>query len=232
MNGDVHLVRGDLVQTHRLNELQPFVHECSAINGDFCAHFPGRVLQRIGPGVILQLVTGLAEEGAAGTGQDQLFDLSVVGTALNALKQSGVLTVHRDNLCAVLLGGAHDQLAGADQCLFVGQSNALFCLDCGQRGAQSYIPHHSGDNGVRLWDGRRLNESLHSGGNADIRVRQSCPDIGRSGRVIADHQLWMELSCLLLQQLHAAVCSDGSHRSSAGGNHIKRLPPNGTSGAQ
>lgn len=48
-NGD--LTQGQAVQPHGLNDLQPLIHQCGAINGDFRPHGPIRMPQSTSTGL-------------------------------------------------------------------------------------------------------------------------------------------------------------------------------------
>src|SRR5215471_3858408 len=47
MHNDLHLLNRDVKQMMRLNNLEAFIHHGRRVNGNFTAHFPIRMLQRL-----------------------------------------------------------------------------------------------------------------------------------------------------------------------------------------
>ena len=166
----VHTVKREIVQAHGLNDLQPLVHQGGGVDGDLGTHGPVGVLQRVAGGHALQLRIGHAEERAAGAGQDQPLDLPLVTAALQALKDGGVLAVHRNDLRAVLFGGGHHQLTGTHQRFLVGKGDAPSKADGSQGGFQPHAAHHGGHHGVGFFHLCRRQQTFCSGAHLDIRI--------------------------------------------------------------
>ena len=134
VHDDLHVLRANGKQPNRFNEFKTFVHHCCGIDGDFRAHFPVRVLERVGNGDLFEFFFGLAEKRSAGRGQNNLFERRIRRAALQRLKNGGVLGIDRQNRNAVLFRRFHNQLPAGDQRFFIGKREFLFGVDCGKRG--------------------------------------------------------------------------------------------------
>ena len=216
----LHLLHRQPVQPHGLDDLQSLVHEGGRVDGDLGPHAPVRVLQSVRRGLMLQFLMAQAEKRPAGAGQQQTLYLPAIPAALQALENGRVLRIHRHDLGAAALRLRHHQLAGAHQRLLIGQSDALFLPDSRQRGFQSNAAHDGGDHRVRLRQHRRLQKPLRPLRHPDIRVGQPQPQLSRRRPVIQHRQLRMELSSLLLQQIHLAVGRQRRHRQSQLLHHL------------
>ena len=91
-----------------------------------------------------------APERSAGAGQYQPLDLTALRAALQALKNSGMLAVHRHDFRAAALRLIHNQLSGTNQCLLICQRDTLSRMNCRQRRLQTHNAHHCGHDRVRL----------------------------------------------------------------------------------
>ena len=130
----IHLLQRHPIQPHGFDDLQSLIHQGGAVDGDLRAHLPVGMLQGIGLGHGFQLLAALAEEGAAGAGQNQPFDLPFVTASHEALVNRGVLGVHGNDFRLVLFRFRHHQFPGADQGLLVGKTDALARPNGRQRG--------------------------------------------------------------------------------------------------
>ena len=75
---------------------QPLVHHGCGIDGDFVAHRPVRMIERLLDGHVLHLFAGEGAERAAGRGQDDLFDLILFFT-VHRLQDGAMLAVDGDD---------------------------------------------------------------------------------------------------------------------------------------
>ena len=228
----VHLLQGKAVQPHGLDDLQPLVHQRGRVDGDLGAHAPVGVLQRMGRRHGLQFLIAPAEERAAGAGQDQAAYLPSVGAALQTLKNSGMLAVHRHDIRAVFLRGGHHQLSGAHQRLLVGQGDAPPKADGRQRRLQSYAAYHGGHHRVSLLRLCRRQKALRPRQHLDIRIAQTLPQLLRRGGVIKHRKARAELPRLRFYQLHTAVGRQRGHPQLQFPGHGQRLPPDGPGASQ
>ena len=97
----------------------------------------------------------------------------MVTAALQALKDGGVLAVHRNDLRAVLFGGGHHQLTGTHQRFLVGKGDAPSKADGSQRRFQPHAAHHGGHHGVGFFHLSRHQQTFRSGAYLNIRITQA-----------------------------------------------------------
>ena len=142
------------------------------------------MLEGILRGHFLQLLVALAEERPAGAGENEALHLSPVAAALQTLEKSGVLAVHGDDLCAVLLRCRHDKFTGAYQRFLVGEGNALALLNGGKGGGKSYAAHHGGHHRVGLLHRGGCQQPLGAGQHLHIQIGHTLPQFLRRRRVI------------------------------------------------
>ena len=216
---------------HGLHEFQALVHHGGAVHGDLGAHAPVGVLHRLLRGHVLQLSAGLAPEGAAGAGEQDLAQLPLL-PAHQALEDGGMLRIHRHDLRPLLRRPGHDDVPGADQGLLVGKGNALSLVDGGQGGLQAHRAGYGGDHAVRLLHGGGLNQPLHAGAHLDVRVGHGDPE-GLGGLfIVYRHELGVQPSGLLLQHIDLPIGGKGHHRHTDMLRHGDGLPADGAGTAQ
>ena len=122
-------------------------------------HIPGRVAQRIFQRHLLELLSRIAAEGAAGSRQ-QNFPDSILLVAAKTLKDSRVLRVDRQYLDTFPRGERHNEMPRADQGLLICERNVLALTYCRNRGLNAYHADDSRDQGFRLCLGCDLQKPL------------------------------------------------------------------------
>ena len=181
-------------------------------------------MECIGGGHTLQLSGGLAVERAAGARQQDTAYLPPVAAALQALKYSGVFTVHRDDLRTVFGSGSHDQLTGADQRLLIGQGDAFPLPDGGQRRRKTHAAHDGGDKGIRLLRSGGGQKSLLPCQHLNVHVGQALTQHTGGIRVIHRRKARPELPRLLLQKVDIRMGGQCRHGKAQLPGHLQCLP--------
>src|SRR6266404_1390770 len=120
----------------RLDHFQAFVKERGRIDGDLAAHDPGRMFQGPFDGDARELRFWRGPKRTAGSGEPKPPN-GTGGFAIEALKNGGVLAIHRQNADALLAGFAHDQRAGHHQDFFGSDSDVFAGADRSQRRLQA-----------------------------------------------------------------------------------------------
>ena len=228
----MNLFRRHGIEPDGLDKLQPLIHQGGRVNGYFCAHGPVGMFQRLLFCDKGKLFTVFPVKRPAGSSDDEAPDLTPVFTPLQALKDCGVLRVHRDNFRALLLRPCHHQLPSAHQGLLVGQCDALAAINGGQSGAQPCHTHDGSDHRICFRQRCRLQQPLLAGQHFCVGVRQPHLQLGGGGFIHRHHQPRSKFPDLGLGQLHAAVHRDGGYPVATGLRHLQRLPPDGTAGTQ
>ena len=101
------------------------------------------MLEGVGSGDGLHLVERESTEGTTGSGEQDLLYLRAV-FAYEGLKDSAVLTIHRQDRRMVLLRKGADDLTCYDERLLVRQRNRLTGFDGFDGRTESCVPHHGG----------------------------------------------------------------------------------------
>ena len=228
-NGDV--VRGDPKQMHGLHEFEALVHHGRAVDGDLRAHAPVGVPDRLLGCHVLKLCPRLPAEGAAGAGQQDLVQLPGLSPH-EALEDGRVLGVHRDDLGAHLSGAPHDDLARADKGLLVGKGDALSPVDGGEGGFEADGAGDRGHDAVGLRECRGLDQALHAGAHADIRVGHGDFKLLRRVLVVHGDEGGFELSGLLLEQVDLSLGGQGRDAHADVLGRGEGLPADGAGAAQ
>ena len=117
----------------RFDHFQPLVEQGRGIDGDFFAHPPSRMPQRLLLGHRAQLLRRPRAKGPAARRENQAANMPRVAT-FEALENGIVLAVDRQDAPTMAPGRGHDHLAGHDEHLFAGQSNVLPRLKRRERG--------------------------------------------------------------------------------------------------
>ena len=120
MDQYVDLVRGQAEQIRGLDDLQPLVHHCGAVDRNLGAHVPGRVRHRL---FRCRLRHGrqicFAERTARGR-EDEFFDRSL-GLGIQHLIDRVMLGIHRQQRRAASPHTIHHQRTGRHQAFLVGE---------------------------------------------------------------------------------------------------------------
>ena len=145
----------------------------------------------------------LAAERAAGAGQEELLDRLAL-LALQALEERAVLAVNGQDGDALLLRAAHDDLAGDDERLLVGERDVLLGVERLHRRLEAGKAHHRGHDGVDVRVGRRVDEGLAATG--ELRLARVARLEARIGGLVGEHgELRLELADLLFEQFVARI---------------------------
>ena len=107
------------------------------------------MLEGVGLGLAPQLFGLHAEEGAAGGRQQDLGQALGALLILQALEDGRVLTVHGQQLDAVLRHGPSDKMAAGDKAFLVGEGQVMAALDGGKACAEARDAHHAVQHHVR-----------------------------------------------------------------------------------
>ncbi len=231
VNHHSNVLRLDGKEVHGLHKLQPLVHQRGAVHGNLRAHAPVGMRHRLRGRNALQLLALLPAEGAAGAGEQDLVQLAF-SPAHETLEDGGMLRIHGHDLRALLLCPRHDEIARADKRLLVGKGDALFRVDGGKRRPE---PHRAGDrrhHAVALPERRGLDQSLHAGTHADVRIGHGDFELLCRVFVIDRDEGGLELSRLLLQQVDFPVRSQCRDTDAGMLGHRGGLPPDGAGAAE
>ena len=192
-----------------LDDLKAFVHHGGRVDGNLRTHIPSRMAQCISLGDRLQLFHRAVAERTSRGGQENLLH-GVVILAHQALEDSRVLAIDRQDRRVELVCQLTYQLASHHQRLLVGQGNRLVGLDSMDGGRKSGKAYHGGQYHVDGHGLYNLVESLCSG--IDLHVGQ----VAHQGfqlvvtlLVCHDDGSRTEAVCLFSQQFHAVVGRQG-----------------------
>jgi len=133
VNDYLHLLWAHVEKPYRFDQLQTFIHESCAVNGDFRAHAPVRVLQSLLNGHSPEFLRVFPIERPAGSGE-QYFLRTVFTDSHQALEYRRMFAVDRQQLHAVLLYAVGDELSAGYQRFLVGKSDVVACFRRLQRG--------------------------------------------------------------------------------------------------
>src|SRR6185437_3034390 len=132
VNHYLYLLRLEVEQPLRLDHLEPFIHEGGRIDGDLCTHAPVRMLEGMIPFDVDQEIGFLAEEGSAGSRENDLFD-AAARLANETLKDRRMFGIHGDDRGLFLQCLLHDDIAGHHEGLFVRKGYRLSVLNGSER---------------------------------------------------------------------------------------------------
>ena len=105
---------------------------------------------------------------------------------------------------ALLLRAAHDDLAGDDERLLVGERDVLLGVERLHRRLEAGKAHHRGHDGVNVRVGRRVDECLAAAG--ELRLARVARLEARVGGLVREHgELRLELADLLFEQFVARI---------------------------
>ena len=132
VNKNVYFIGWHVKEPRRFDKLKSLVHHCSRIDGNFCAHAPVGMLERLLDGDIFQVIACSVEERTAGSSQNKTFDALFSGASLKRLEYCGMFAVDRENRHTLFFGAGCDKLAAGDKSLLVGEGNIIARLDSGK----------------------------------------------------------------------------------------------------
>ena len=89
------------------DQLVTFIHQRGAIDGDFGAHVPIGMIERLRLGDVLHLRQCMGAERAAGCGEEDFFHLRSFA-ALQALEHGAMFAIDRSELAAIFLFGGEE----------------------------------------------------------------------------------------------------------------------------
>ena len=186
-----------------LDDLQALVDQGRGVDGDLGPHGPGRVAEGVCRRDIGEVGSGSAAEGTAGGGEPDLRD-PVAALSVQGLEDGAVFTVDRQNGNTPLRGQGHDDMAGRDQGLLVGQGDLLAALDRGDGRADTHHAHDGGDKEFVSVHGRNLEKAVHPGQDPDIQVSDAVAQV-LCGVLLPQHGcLRMKFADLFFHEIHAA----------------------------
>ena len=228
----LHLLQGQLIEPHGLDELQALIHQGGAVDGDLGPHVPVGVLESVLRAHFFQLLIAFAIEGATAAGEPQAADLAAVPAALEALENGAVLGVYGHDLRPAAAGGLHHQLPGADQGLLVGQGDAPAQGDGGQGGLQANGPHQTGDHGVGLRRGGGPAQALPTGEHLCVQVAYPPAQRIRCVFIIKHSKARAKLPHLLFHDIHISSGGQSRRGKAQLPGRLEGLCADGAGGAQ
>ena len=205
MNQHLNLLGRNAEEPLSLCHLETLVHQRRRINGNLGAHIPGRMLQRIGSGNLLQLLVGKVAERTARAGKEELLYL-VITLAHQTLEDGAVLAIHRKDRHMVFLGKIADQLTSHHQGLLVGKTDLLASLDGMDGWLQTGKTYHGCKHHINRLCLHDIAERLGTGIDLDIRfITEQILQLVIM-RLIGNHySSRMELMRLLGKLLHPVI---------------------------
>ena len=204
MDYHLNIIGRDGEQVHGLDELKPLVHHCCAVDGYLRAHAPVGVLHGLFGSDVLKLAPCLAAERAAGAGEEDLLELAFL-PAHEALEDGRVLGVDRNDLCALFLCARHDDIARADESLFIRKGDALFRVYGGESRTEPDGTGHGGHDAVGAVHAGGFDKPVHAGADADIGVRDGNFELLCRRLVIDSDELGMQAARLLFEHVNFSV---------------------------
>ena len=234
LHHDLDLLRGQTEQPDGLDQLQTLVHQGGGVDGDLGPHVPVGVLQGIGLGLAAQLLGLHPKEWPAGSRQQDLGQALGALLILQTLEDGGVLTVHRQQLDAVLRHRLRDQMAAGDKAFLVGQCQVMAALDGGQAGAQTGNADHAVQHHIGAVHRGQLLEALRAGQQPG-RLGAACQCSVQPGRCAGVRHAdvpGVELFDLFQDLLHVAVGRQAEHLIALCADNVQTLGADGAGRAQ
>ena len=130
---------------------------------------------------------------------------------MQALKDGGVLAVHRQNIHTVGLGGIGHQVPTGYQRFFIRQRQGLFGLNGRQRGLQAHHTHYGVQYRIRAGIGSTFDQAVHTGQYLGARICHPGAQIVCRNRIHHRHQIRAKLANLCLHQINATVSGQAHH---------------------
>ena len=167
------------------------------------------MLEALRQGYIFQLTALLAAEGTAARRNDQALDLLFCAAA-QRLEDGTVLAVNWCQTNAMLTHCRHNQAARSNQRFLIRQRNIFTAFNSRQRRTQTGVADHRGQHGICSVIRCRRQQALVTGKNPRLAMIACCQT--RCSVLIAQNSnIRLKLANLLLQQLVASVCGQGTH---------------------
>ena len=154
------------------NHFEPFVHERRRIDRDLPAHTPVRVLECLCQRYLLKVFFGNSPKGPSRRGDDQFPDI-IVRTRLQALEDSAVFAVHREDADPAGTGLGHDEFACRNEDFLVRQCDIFACADRSHRRHETGCPNDGRDGDVRVIGGSDPDHAFDARENAYLQILAS-----------------------------------------------------------
>ena len=117
-----------------------------------------------------------------------------------------MLGVDRNDLRALFLCARHDDIARADESLFIRKGDALFRVYGGEGRTEPDGAGHGGHDAVGTVHAGGLDKPRHAGADADIGVRDGDLELLCRRLVIDGDELGMQAARLILEHIYFPVC--------------------------
>ena len=179
MDHDGHLLRRQVEQPARFDDLQPLVHQRGRVDRDLVAHLPRRMLQGIGDPDTGEVVGRPVQKRPARRGQDDPLDVCAPVT-VQGLEHRVVFAIDRQKPHSAAGSLARHQFARHDQRFLVGERHILARANRGQRRGQAQRPDQCRHDQVRGCVRRDVLQTLRTpyDGTAVIRdCAAQCRDV-------------------------------------------------------
>ena len=192
-----------------LHNLQALIRQGGGIERHLRPHAPVGMLQALRQGYVFQLTALLAAEGTTARRNDQALDLLFCAAA-QRLENCTVLTVNRCQADAMLTHCRHNQATGSNQRFLIRQRNVFAAFNSRQRRTQTGVADHRGQHGICSVIRCRRQQALVTRKNPRLAMIACCQT--RCSILIAQNSnIRLKLTNLLLEQLVASVCGQGTH---------------------
>jgi hypothetical protein len=136
-------------QVVRLDHLEPLVHQGGRVDRDLRTHLPDGMRQRLLHGCLRELAVRPPAERPARPREDHALHV-LAPLPAQALREGGMLGVHRDEPLGFALDEVQHELAADDQALLVGQGEGLARLQRREGRRQSGRTNEGVQDHVRL----------------------------------------------------------------------------------
>src|SRR5271165_4721701 len=130
MHCDPNLGWGDVKEPAGFDNLQSFVEHGSRVDGDAAPHDPGRMLQGLFGGDVLELIKGCLAEGTTGGREPDGFHF-IVSAYAHALVDGVMFAIDGKDGDLALTGGGGQDFAGGYHAFLVGETDGLTGEDGG-----------------------------------------------------------------------------------------------------
>ena len=192
------------------------------------------MLEGVCTGLAAQLLGSHAEEGTAGSREQNFGQAGGALLILQALENGRVLAVHRKQLYTVLFHSLRDQMTASDKAFLVGKCQVVAALDGAQACTKTGNAHHAVQHHVRAVQRCQLLQPLRAG----EQLGRTCPACQRSiqlcGGIWISHADIFRVKFLdLLQDLfHMAVGRKAVDLVPLSADDIQTLGADGTGRTQ
>jgi len=235
MHHHTHAGHFHIKQPAGFNHFQPLVKQGRGIYGDFTAHHPRRMFQGAfdrDPGKTVLGPQLLVAERTAGSREPELAD----GThrlAIQALKNGGMLAIHRQHAHPMDAGLVHDDFSGHHQDFLGGHGNVLARPDGRERRLQSRRAHNGDQHNIGGGQGGQFQQAFRARMNLHIAAQRRL-QFTRFRR-IADRDDFRPVPPRLFQQQGGVITRRQAHQPDLIGQifrHFYRAGADGTGAAK